>query len=321
MNLLIVLNALLLEHNTTAVGKKLNMSQSNVSRSLKELRVIFEDELLIKGKFSSEMVLTSKAKSLLLPVKKLIEDTKKIFTSEKFDPNTNEKHFRIGIYDTGASISFTASGVFTPLITELLNEFPTISLSIVDMGKQMRLEDFEDFNLDFCIGTPPSSPHALKSRTLQEKTRFVCVSSKNHSALKKSKLTIDILEKYPHLILTYGPSANLEENTNGLYKQILSKSKIKNIRYFEIQSIFTSILVMKESDALCIMPESVAKIFEKNGNIIINQLPFTVLTQPIMLYWQIEYDNDPSYGWFKEKLLDAIKCVKTKNKPYSVLFE
>ena len=47
LNLLVALDALLLERNTTRAAEKLHLSQSAMSNALSRLRDYFEDELLV----------------------------------------------------------------------------------------------------------------------------------------------------------------------------------------------------------------------------------------------------------------------------------
>lgn len=71
MNLLPVLVELLRSTNVTRAAGRLNLTQSTVSGSLRQLRDIFDDELLVQR--GREMVLTEKARRLLPEVERIMD--------------------------------------------------------------------------------------------------------------------------------------------------------------------------------------------------------------------------------------------------------
>ena len=87
LNLLVVLDALLQEEHVTKAGERLGLSQSATSRALKKLRVLFEDDLLIKG--HQGMNLSTKATQLRPAVAQSLQELTRLFAPlPTFEPSS-----------------------------------------------------------------------------------------------------------------------------------------------------------------------------------------------------------------------------------------
>ncbi len=78
LNLLVALKALLDERHVTRAADKIGLSQPAMSRALGRLRVMFKDQLLVKG--ATGMTLTARASELVQPVQKILNDINQIMT-------------------------------------------------------------------------------------------------------------------------------------------------------------------------------------------------------------------------------------------------
>ena len=171
LNLIVILDSLLHEKNTTRSGKKLHISQSSISKALKQLREIFEDELLVRGRFSSEMNLTPVAVSLIEPVNKVIKDLSHIFIKNKFDPATSDMHFKFGFNDTCTSL------ILTHILNKVTEIAPNIKISVVNIVDIDSYEAFERFGIHLAVGYYPKAPKNICSKYLTNHS-LVCVADK-----------------------------------------------------------------------------------------------------------------------------------------------
>lgn len=97
MNLLPILAELLRSASVTRAAQRLNLTQSTVSGSLRQLREIFGDELLVQR--GRELVPTEKAKRLRPEVDRIMELAGRLLQPDAFDPATAETRFRIATAD------------------------------------------------------------------------------------------------------------------------------------------------------------------------------------------------------------------------------
>src|ERR1700722_13760899 len=85
LNLLITLEALLVERNVTNAAARLHLSQPAVSAQLNRLRNVFDDPLLIPAQRG--MTPTAKAIELLVPLRQALDQVRAtVATHSNFDP-------------------------------------------------------------------------------------------------------------------------------------------------------------------------------------------------------------------------------------------
>jgi LysR family transcriptional regulator, mexEF-oprN operon transcriptional activator len=294
LNLLVILNTLLEEKNTTKTGQILNMSQSTVSKGLKQLRNIFDDELLLRGTHSNIMLLTPKAKALIIPVKNAIEKISNIFDTNEFDPATAEIKYKIGMTDS-------ATLFILPKLMERFNKLsPKSTISVENIYKLDSSEVFDKYNLITVIGALQKSVAGTLSEKLHD-IKYVCIADKNHIELKNKKLTLDIFLKYPHIVVN-------QSKFKDVYYSILKKNiNNKPIKCFEIPFLISALHIIKNTNCLCVVSESIAKRFSKKFNFICKPLPFKTLPYTIRMYWKKENDADPSHLWFRKIIKDILE--------------
>lgn len=92
LNLLVYLDALLVEVHVTNAGKRVGLSQSAMSRALSRLRDLFEDELLIKT--AHGMVLSPKAQELAPQVRQVLRQIERTIDPQiPFHPELEARRF------------------------------------------------------------------------------------------------------------------------------------------------------------------------------------------------------------------------------------
>ena len=296
LNHLVTLNTLLAEKNTTRTGQKLNMSQSTISKSLKQLREIFEDELLLRGTQSSIMLLTPKAKSLIIPVKEAIEKISNIFDTKEFNPTTAELNYRIGMTDS-------ATIFILPKLMERFNKLSPKSTISVENINSIDPEVFDKFSLITAIGTFQETETGILSEPLHT-VRHVCIADKNHIELKDNELTMDIFKKYPHIIVTHNKLINFRNVYGSIFKKIFDEYSIK---CFEIPFLMSALHIIENTNCLCVTSEGIAKKFSKPFNFIYRALPFEAPPSIIRMYWKKENDMESSHIWFRNMIKDILK--------------
>lgn len=98
LNLLVALDALLTECNTTRAAEKVHITQSAMSSALSRLREYFEDELLVR--VGQRMDLTPRAQALRDPVRDLlVRFEASIAAKPEFDCTESDREFTIFVSD------------------------------------------------------------------------------------------------------------------------------------------------------------------------------------------------------------------------------
>lgn len=123
LNLLVAFHLLMEERSVTAAARRLNVTQSAMSASLKRLREAFQDEILVMH--SKTMVPTPRALTLAPEVERAIVMLRGLISSTaQFDPATSDRSFRIAASD------YITTVLIVPLCRDLVREAPSIRFDI-----------------------------------------------------------------------------------------------------------------------------------------------------------------------------------------------
>ena len=96
-NLLVPLQALLEERNVTRAGKRVNLTQSAMSRALERLRELLGDDLLIRASRGYE--LTPRAAMLARELELLLPRLEQLWSGETFVPANMQGRVRLAMTD------------------------------------------------------------------------------------------------------------------------------------------------------------------------------------------------------------------------------
>jgi DNA-binding transcriptional LysR family regulator len=98
LNLLLTLNALLIERNVTRAAARLHLSQPSVSVQLGKLRDAFEDPLLLPG--PRGMLPTARALALLAPLQAVLAQLEQVLSPvAAFDPAQAQVEWKLAAAD------------------------------------------------------------------------------------------------------------------------------------------------------------------------------------------------------------------------------
>ena len=118
LNLLVVLDVLLREQSVSRTAARLNLTSSAVSHALKRLRMLFDNELLVRD--GRRMVPTDRGQSLAEVLPPLLAQVEHALAKPNpFDPATSTRSFRLAAPDFMSS-----------LLPHLLNQITKEALSV-----------------------------------------------------------------------------------------------------------------------------------------------------------------------------------------------
>ena len=100
LNLLVALHALLYYRNVTRAAEHVGISQPAMSRELRQLRQLFDDDLLVR--VGREYRLTTLSRELIEPLGQVIASIEQaVARRPSFDPAVERRSFAIGMTDYG----------------------------------------------------------------------------------------------------------------------------------------------------------------------------------------------------------------------------
>ncbi|HEV7603018.1 MAG TPA: LysR family transcriptional regulator [Bradyrhizobium sp.] len=123
LNLLVALDALLLEANVSRAAMRVGLSQPAASHALQRLRDVLGDPLLVR--VGARMELTPRALALRGPLAQALDQVRGLFISDDFDAARSERHFRLMMPDLAVEL------LMPPLMKQLDAAAPGIRIEVV----------------------------------------------------------------------------------------------------------------------------------------------------------------------------------------------
>src|SRR6201991_1898752 len=123
LNLLVALDALLLEANVSRAAMRVGLSQPAASHALQRLRDVFGDPLLVRT--GARMELTPRAQALRAPLAQALDQVRGLFEPDQFDAASSERQFRLMMPDLAVEL------LMPPLMEKITRAAPNVRIDVV----------------------------------------------------------------------------------------------------------------------------------------------------------------------------------------------
>jgi DNA-binding transcriptional LysR family regulator len=123
LNLLVALDALLLEANVSRAAMRIGLSQPAASHALQRLRDLIGDPLLVRT--GARMELTPRALALRGPLAQALDQVRGLFIPDDFDAGTSERQFRLMMPDLAVEL------LMPPLMEKITQAAPNVRVDVV----------------------------------------------------------------------------------------------------------------------------------------------------------------------------------------------
>ena len=123
LNLLVALDALLLEASVSRAAMRIGLSQPAASHALQRLRDLIGDPLLVRN--GARMELTPRALALRGPLAQALDQVRGLFISDEFDAAQSERHFRLMMPDLAVEL------LMPPLMAKITKVAPNVRIDVV----------------------------------------------------------------------------------------------------------------------------------------------------------------------------------------------
>jgi len=288
-NLLVTLDALLVDASVTRAAERLGRSASAISHSLAKLRAIFADELFVRA--GQRLVPTAKALELAPTVHVILAGMESLFRPAKpFDPSSAARDFAIASGEAGELI------LVQPLRRRIEYVAPSIQVDWTPGYAADPFEALRQGNSHFLIdfeGTPIPAPDIRVTRLFND--TLVTLARPEH-ALAARKLNAGAFANAAHIGVDSLPALPLLDGalaTHGEMAKIASR----------VSSVLVGLLLVLNGDFLLTVPASLAAILEKDFKLVHVAQPFEPVTMSARLLWHSSYDRDDCHQWVRDELV------------------
>lgn len=290
LNLLVTLEALLIEQNVTRAAARLHLSQPAVSAQLSRLRDVFDDPLLIPAQRG--MTPTAKALEIVGPLREALEQVRAIVVDRKiFEPATARMTVTIACTD------YVQVALVKRLAIAIRREAPGVrialrNLDVLYLEAQMSRGDV-DLALMNTLGAPPS----LRSRHLFDE-RYVLIGRCGHPLLREG-LGVEEFAKLEHVVVSLrggGFTTAVDDTLLGLGQQ---RSVVLSAASFLLVPELVA-----QSDCVALVP---SRLIDGRAKQLMHvEPPFPVEGFPIGMVWHERSHGHDGLKWIRDYISRAV---------------
>lgn len=303
LHLIRILYLLLVEKNVSRVALKLNQPQPSISASLRKLRELTGDPILVRG--ARGMVPTQHGESLLAPAKRILDETENLFLKKApFVPQDEARTFHVAAPD------YLDSQFLPNLVALLRRGSPNSRVKIHSLGPgvdYVRL--LSDGDMDLVIANWDEPPEHLHMSKLFEDPIICVMRADCPYALRtpNDRMTLDEYLTLPHV----APTQILPGYT-GVIDAYLERQGLQ--RNVMVESAYFGLIpnMLAQTDLVLTTGSQFVRHYEK-------QMPLKTYTVPVkfppMRFYQLWHERvhqAPEHKWLREQVASAAKSLTQK---------
>jgi LysR family nod box-dependent transcriptional activator len=286
LNLLVALDALLTEQNTTRAGKRINLSQPAMSCALSRLRSYFNDPILTQ--VGRNLVPTPLGTSLAQPVRELLMRTEATLDSRpNFDPGTTRRKFRLIMSDY----------VSTVLMAELTRRTeriaPGMTFEVLPHGLSPETA-LENGDVDLLLMPEEFLPREHPAEALFE-DYYVCVACARHPSVRDHITQAQYLE-LRHVVARPGAHPQRRRAVDELYLERLGHERRIDVVVGEFNVLPQYVV---GTTRVATMHQRLARLFASYLPLKILPLPFNCPPIREAIAWHSHRDQDLGLAWVR----------------------
>lgn len=286
LNLLVALDALLAERNVTRAAERMSVGQPSMSATLRRLRRVFDDPLLVRD--GRGLTTTPFADSLVLPLRRALSGVEAVLaTREAFRPGSARRTFSIMATDYVTLIFLQA------LLSRLHTEAPDVTLNVLPIADDA-VERLRSGGIDLLIH-PVEGFGVLPSfaRVGFFRDRYV-VAVDGHGepeAELGAVMPLEELRARPYLATLVGGRPSFAE-------QQLDRAGIELRREVVANAVLAPFLLPGTRYA-SLVPEHLAAYAARTTGLHLFEPPIPLQPVTDAMMWSHRRTNDPGHRWLR----------------------
>ncbi|MFT4219036.1 MAG: LysR family transcriptional regulator [Microbacterium sp.] len=295
LNLVVVLEALLIERNLTRAGERINMTQPAVSGVLARLRELFDDPLLVRE--GRGFVLTPRAHALVPVVAKCMAEVQRTFdVVPGFDPATSSRTFLVAASD------YALSEITSPLLNILEREAPNTRVEFTGLAVGATVSAVDLLRSDVTIAGAGRGVPGKRASLFSD--RFVCIADAANPALQDGELALDALRSLRHVRSVFG------QQTSTHIDDMLASADLLPPVVATVQGFLPVPFAIAGTPWVGWVPERTAERYAAALGLIIAKTPLAPSVLVEAAHWHPSKTDDTALQWLLQKLRSAAEYVE-----------
>ena len=297
LNLLVYLDVLLRECNVTRAAEELGISQPAMSNSLRRLRDLFNDPILVRT--SDGMTPTDRAMELKPMVRKVLSAAEQtILPKTKFEPEQSKRIFRIMASD------YTEVTLLPVLLALLRIEAPNIRLDIMTPS-DVSFHDVERGKVDLVINRFDSLPQSFHQVHLWDDS-FSCVVNAENPIVQNWNLQSYLAHKHVWVSKTgMGVGVGMtpdDVQRLGWVDEALSKLEVNREIAVFTRHYQAALMLGEQQHLIVTIPTMATRNIADNSKVTILAPPFEIPRMRLKMVWSPLLQHDPGHRWMRQTI-------------------
>jgi DNA-binding transcriptional LysR family regulator len=300
IHLIRILYLLLSEKNVSRVALKLNQPQPSISASLRKLRELTGDPLLVRG--ARGMVPTQHGESLLKPAKRILDETERLFAQKTaFVPQQEARTFHIAAPD------YLDSQFLPNVVASVRRESPKSRIVIHNLGPEIDyLKLLSDGELDVVIANWDEPPAHLHMSKLFE-DEIACIMRADCAYALRTAPDAMTVEDY--LSLPHVAPSQMMPGYSGVIESFLARQNLH--RNVVVESAYFGLIpyMLTRSDLVLTTGRQFMKFYEKNLPLKTFKVPIAFPAMRFYQLWHERVHHAPEHKWLRELIAGTAKSL------------
>ncbi len=288
-NLVVVLDALLIDASVTKAAERLGRSPSAISHALANLREVFNDDLFVRA--GQRLAPTAKALEIAPTIHVIVTGIESLLRpAAPFDPATQERAFTMLCRETS---EFT---LLQPLRKRLKTSAPDITVASSAFDPESWTEKMRLGQAQFAIiEALAEEPSAELHWKLLFEDAWITLAPKSHP-LAKGEVSMETFAAQNHVVIMAPPK--IQEHLLAT----LAGYQIAPNSVTWASSLFAGLFLALEANALVTLPASVAKAVDGHLQLAPVRHKQPKLANKTFLVWHRSNDRDECHAWLRHEM-------------------
>ncbi|MDK4742904.1 LysR family transcriptional regulator (plasmid) [Rhizobium sp. CB3060] len=286
LNLLVVIEAIMLERNVTRAAASLSMSQPAVSNALRRARKLTHDQLFLK--VADGVQPTSRMLAIWPELHRSLAVIRASIAPEQFDPRSDPTSFRIAVTDS------LAEEAVCGIALKLRAMSPYARLAFSFHTNASSLEGIERGTLDCAVGMFPSLPRDIHVQGLRT-DHYMCVMRRGHAL--EGEMDLDQFVAASHVLVTpSGMDLGVIDGWLSLHGRTRTIAVVVN-------HFVDALRIVAGSDLMTCVPSGFinghGRSLVSQHGLVVRHLPFEAEKLVYKLVWHERVHTHPAHQWFR----------------------
>lgn len=286
LNLLVVIEAIMLERNVTRAAASLSMSQPAVSNALRRARTLTRDQLFLK--VADGVQPTSRMLAIWPELHRSLAVIRASIAPAHFDPRSDPTSFRIAVTDS------LAAEAVCDITLKLRTMSPYARVAFTFHTNASSLEGIDRGTLDCAVGMFPSLPRDIHVQGLRT-DHYVCVMQSGHAL--GGEMSLDQFVSASHVLVTpSGMDLGAIDGWLSLHGRTRTIAVVVN-------HFADALRIVAGSDLLTCVPSGFldghGRTLVAQHGLVVRELPFETEKLIYKLVWHERLHTHPAHQWFR----------------------